>query len=97
MSEQQFNLMKVIYNGLFLDFPLKYREAACKEFSWSIPTFYRKMRKSRRSLELVGGFSIAEWQILEQIGHNVITNLTQAYQTEMTKYKRLLDNNNRNI
>jgi len=94
MNENQFNFMNVIYKNLLLDLPLKFREAACRELSWSVPTFYRRMRKTKKGMGTTGGFSRAEWQSIEQVGLTMIANLGQDFKTEMAKYKRLLDNNN---
>ena len=37
------NMLQDIHASL-INFPIRFRERVCAECSWSIPTFYRKMR-----------------------------------------------------
>jgi hypothetical protein len=37
------NMLQDIHASL-INFPIRFREKVCEECSWSIPTFYRKMR-----------------------------------------------------
>jgi hypothetical protein len=37
------NMLQDIHSSL-INFPIRFREKVCEECSWSVPTFYRKMR-----------------------------------------------------
>lgn len=37
------NMLQVLHTRLF-DVPITFRDRVCEECSWSIPTFYRKMK-----------------------------------------------------
>lgn len=44
-TAQPINLLQDIH-GRMINLPIYFRERVCEECSWSIPTFYRKMRST---------------------------------------------------
>lgn len=57
------NMLQDIHANL-INFPIRFRERVCEECSWSVPTFYRKMRGvdklSEVSKKIVPALSNAE-------------------------------------
>jgi hypothetical protein len=57
------NMLQDIHSSL-INFPIRFREKVCEECSWSVPTFYRKMRSfdkpAEASRKMVPALSNAE-------------------------------------
>ena len=57
------NMLQDIHASL-INFPIRFREKVCEECSWSVPTFYRKMRGTDKpadaSRKMVPALSNAE-------------------------------------
>ncbi|HEY1165215.1 MAG TPA: hypothetical protein VGE90_08600 [Chitinophaga sp.] len=57
------NMLQDIHSSL-INFPIRFREKVCEECSWSVPTFYRKMRgfdkPAEASRKMVPALSNAE-------------------------------------
>jgi hypothetical protein len=64
----------------FMDLPIRFREEVCTECSWSLPTFYRKMRGIDKPDEhnkgrIIPAFSNAEKEGILRKARGAVQNI----------------------
>lgn len=72
------NMLQDIHSSL-INFPIRFREKVCEECSWSVPTFYRKMRgfdkPAEASRKMVPALSNAEKEKIVAVMDEVFREL----------------------
>ena len=86
MAKRQYHEKNIFYN-MCLTLPNRFRNEVCRQFSWSIPTFYRRMRTEYVKPGSINGYTRAEWQMLEKIWDKILGDVHDDFNKLYIKHK----------